>query len=678
MSDDPPHPLPSPQSRAQPHWLAPTGRLVLVLAFGLSLFQLWQPIVGFLPPGAVPFESVLGLQPATHFRPTHLGWILTLGFLVYPTSFSVSFFSFFSGFSFSSLSSSSPSRCSSSTVSPVLAARVARGVDVLGIALVLWATSRVLVFDYRSIDHLLHGLRGADFAAGCILLVATLEIARRSVGVVMLLVGLTFIVYAAFGNVLPDVLATRGFSFERIVRFQVFTQAGLYGAPIGIAAGAVFSFVLFGSLLQATGAGKFLIDLSFAAAGRYRGGPAKASVLASAAMGSISGSAIANTVTTGSLTIPMMKQLGYRPAQAAGIEAAASTGGQIMPPIMGAGAFVMAELTRTAYGDIVWMSLVPAILYFTSVLLYVHLMAVKAGFRGMQDPTPAWRVLRDGMHFLLPLVLITALLLRNYSPVLVGVCGCAAVVAASFLRPHTHVPLERIGRALAQGAVLAVPISIACAVAGIVVGTIGQTGIGLQFTESVVALSGGQLWLALALVAVAALVLGMGLPATAAYIVLAVMTGPALQELGLALITAHMIIFWLAQTSNVTPPIALAAFAGAGIAGAPPMRSAVEAFRLANGLFVIPLMMAYTPLLLGGGNGWGDVMLAAGLTLTVVVVLAAVTERFLFARIGAVWAAAGLCAVAGMLYPSAITRGAGVALALALVAASYVSARRAG
>ena len=222
---------------------------------------------------------------------------------------------------------------------------------------------------------MLNGLVAADFLAGVIIVLATLELARRSVGPVMGIIGLVFVLYAAFGNVLPDVLATRGFSFERIVRFQVFTGAGLYGAPIGIAAGAVFSFVLFGAFLQVTGAGKMLIDLSFAAAGKSRGGPAKASVMASAAMGSISGSAIANTVTTGSLTIPMMKKLGYKPAQAAGIEAAASTGGQIMPPIMGAGAFVMAEFTKTPYGDIVWMALVPALLYFTSVLLYVHLMA---------------------------------------------------------------------------------------------------------------------------------------------------------------------------------------------------------------------------------------------------------------------------------------------------------------
>ena len=545
-----------------------------------------------------------------------------------------------------------------------------RWLDAGAIALVVWASARILSFDYHSIDHLLHGLSRPDFAAGMILVLATLEMARRAVGPVMMWVGLVFLLYGAFGNVLPDVLATKGFSFERIVRFQVFTGAGLFGAPLGIAAGAVFSFVLFGAFLQVTGAGKFLIDLSFAAAGRYRGGPAKASVIASAAMGSISGSAIANTVTTGSLTIPMMKKLGYKPEEAAGIEAAASTGGQIMPPIMGAGAFVMAEFTKTSYGDIVWMALVPALLYFLSVLLYVHVLAVKGGFKGMQGQTGAWRVLLNGLHFLLPLALITTLLLWNYSPVLVGVAGSGAVLLASLLRSHTRIGLAQLLAGLRQGAMLAVSISVACAVAGLVVGTIGQTGIGLQFTESVVSLSGGQLWLALILVAVAALVLGMGLPATAAYIVLAVMTGPALQELGLALITAHMIIFWLAQSSNVTPPIALAAFAGAGVAGASPMGSAVEAVKLASGLFIIPLMMAYSPLLLSAEFGWAGVLLSAVVTGLLMLMLAMLLQQYLFRPVTPVGRTIALLAAALLVYPSTVSRAVGAVVAAGLMLAN--------
>lgn len=617
--------------------------LVTVVAAVLSVFQLWQPIAGFVPPGALPFESLLGMQPALYFRPVHLCWILCLGFWVYPLR---------------------------------LRGLALPWLDALSTLLVLWASWRIVQFDYAGIDHLLNGLATLDFVAGVVVVAATLELARRAVGPVMCAIGVVFILYAAFGNVLPDVLATRGFSFERIVRFQVFTGAGLYGAPIGIAAGAVFSFVLFGAFLQVTGAGKMLIDLSFAAAGKSRGGPAKASVMASAAMGSISGSAIANTVTTGSLTIPMMKKLGYKPAQAAGIEAAASTGGQIMPPIMGAGAFVMAEFTKTPYGDIVWMALVPALLYFTSVLLYVHLMATKAGFVGAQERPKVLPIFLNGLHFFLPLALITTLLLQNYSPVLVGAAGCAAVVAASLLRKHTRIGFAEIVAGLRQGAILAVPISIACAVAGIVVGTIGQTGIGLQFTESVVSLSDGRLWLALVLVAVAALVLGMGLPATAAYIVLAVMTGPALQELGLALITAHMIIFWLAQSSNVTPPIALAAFAGAGIAGARPMAAAVSALKLANGLFVIPLMMAYSPLLLTDAHGWSVVLLAGAVTLLLIVVLAMALEGYLWTTVPTYLRGAALVCAGLLVWPTTSVRLAGVALALLLFALNWLQAKR--
>ena len=251
-----------------------------------------------------------------------------------------------------------------------------------------WAHLR---FDYQSIEHLLNGLQSADFIAGLVLIIATLEMARRSVGPVMMWVGLVFLLYAAFGNLLPDVLATKGFTFERIVRFQVFTGAGLFGAPLGIAAGAVFSFVLFGAFLQVTGAGKFLIDLSFAAAGRYRGGPAKASVIASAAMGSISGSAIANTVTTGSLTIPMMKKLatsrGGSRHRSCGLYRRANHAAD-----HGAGAFVMAEFTKTSYEDIVWIA--PYQQSFTFIgAAYVHVLAVKNGFQGMQGQNGACRVL---------------------------------------------------------------------------------------------------------------------------------------------------------------------------------------------------------------------------------------------------------------------------------------------
>ncbi len=619
------------------------SRLALVLAVLLSLYQLWQPVAGFVSAEFLP--AWLEVQGATYFRPAHLGWVLALGFLLYPLS---------------------------TRQSSIAAGRsrlpVALVLDYLCAFAAVCATAVVLTFDYRGIDHLLHGLAPLDFVAGSVLILLTLELSRRAVGPVMMLIGLVFLAYATFGNLLPDALATRGFSVERIVRFQVFTGAGLFGSPLGIAAGAVFMFVLFGAFLESTGAGKFFIDLAFSAAGKYRGGPAKASVLASAAMGSISGSAIANTVTTGSLTIPMMKKLGYSPEEAAGIEAAASTGGQIMPPVMGAGAFVMAEFTRTSYGDIVWMSLLPALLYFFCALLYVHLIAAKRGMQGMTVPEGVLAVIANGAHFLLPLGFITTLLLLSYSPVLVGASGCLAIVVAAMLRHHTRIGFAEIVVALERGARMAVPISCACAVAGVVVGVIGQTGLGLQFTEFVLSLADGKLWLAFILISCAALVLGMGLPVTAAYIVLSVMAAPALQEMGMALVAAHMVIFWLSQTSNVTPPIALAAFAGAGLAGASPMGAAFEAVKLAKGLFIIPLMMVYSPLLLSAENTWAGALLGAFWCALLIAASAFAIEGFAVKLMPSSQRALCACAAALLVYPSSVTRVLGVAvLALALV-----------
>ncbi|WP_086983100.1 TRAP transporter permease [Vibrio aphrogenes] len=528
-----------------------------IIAIGLSVFQVWQ-----------------GLQPtlsAPVFRPVHLAWILTLAFLLYPALKPDTPYSFL-----------------------YVTSRI---VDIIFIVATCWATYQISIFDYDDISFLLDGLQPLDQAAGVILIIALLEATRRTVGFVMVFIAAVFLAYAFFGDALPAGVASKGFSLEEIIRFHIFSTNGVFGAPLAIAAGVVFIFVLFGAFLQVTGAGQFFIDAAFAVAGKYRGGPAKASVLASAALGSISGSAIANTVTTGALTIPMMKRLGYKPEQAAGIEAAASTGGQIMPPVMGAGAFVMAQFTGIPYSDILLVSIAPAILYFACTLLYVHLMACKLGLEGMSVTDKIGVVMQKGWHFLVPLVFITTLLLMSYSPVLVGIAGCAAILVAAMLRKHSRISFQVFLQGLKEGAISAIPISIACATAGIVVGVVGQTGIGLQFTQFLIALSGGHLWSALALIAIAAVILGMGLPVTAAYIVLSVMAVPALNDFGLGLLTAHMIVFWLSQTSNVTPPIALAAFAGAGIAGASPMRSAIQAFKLAQGFFIIPAMMAFSGLI---------------------------------------------------------------------------------
>ncbi len=510
-----------------------------------------------------------------------------------------------------------------------------RVTDLLLCGLTVFAGYRMLIFDYNDIDHLLYGLGNVDLAAGCALLLLLLEGCRRTVGWVMVMIAGLFLAYSAFGDMLPGALATKAYSLQELIQFQIFSANGVFGSALGIAATTVFIFVLFGAFLEVTGAGKFFIDLAFSIAGKYRGGPAKAAVLASAGLGSISGSAIANTVTTGSVTIPMMKKLGYTPEQSAGIEAAASTGGQIMPPIMGAGAFVMAQFTGVPYSDIMLASIAPAILYFFCTLLYVHLMACKLNLQAASRTEAVIEVMKQGAHHLIPLVIITVLLMMAYSPLLVGVAGCAAILLTAALRKHSRIGLSKFISGMKNGALMALPISVACGAAGIIVGVVGQTGIGLQFTQFVMDFSGGYMLVALGLISIVALVLGMGLPVTAAYIVLAVMAVPMLGDFGLPLLTAHLIVFWLSQTSNVTPPIALAAFAGAGVANANPMKSSVEAFKLAGGLFMIPIMMAYTDLL----NPDAGVMAFAFAilqTATIILALAIAIEGYLLRALSGV------------------------------------------
>ena len=578
------------------------GYLTLVVAVALSVFQIWQ--------------GVSSTISATYFRPVHLCWVLVLIFLHYPL-------------------------CANRENKFFIVGKL---IDVILCGVVVFAGYRLWIFDYNDINHLFYGLQFADMFAGCALLALLLEGSRRTVGWVMVFIAGLFLAYSALGDMLPGGFAIKAYSLQELIQFQVYSANGVFGSALGIAATTVFIFVLFGAFLEVTGAGKFFIDLAFLIAGKYRGGPAKAAVLASAGLGSISGSAIANTVTTGSITIPMMKKLGYKPEQAAGIEAAASTGGQIMPPIMGAGAFVMAQFTGMPYSEIMIASIAPAILYFFCTLLYVHLMACKLNLQAVSKTEAVIAVIKDGAHHLIPLILITVLLMMAYSPLLVGVAGCSAILLTAALRKHSRIGLKQFIEGMKNGALMALPISAACGAAGIIVGVVGQTGIGLQFTQFVMDFSGGYMFIALGLISLVALVLGMGLPVTAAYIVLAVMAVPMLLDFGLPLLTAHLIVFWLSQTSNVTPPIALAAFAGAGVANANPVKSSVAAFKLAGGLFIIPIMMAYTSIV-NPNDGMPALLFSIVQMLTIIVAIAIAIEGYLIRSLNMVERLVALLAI---------------------------------
>jgi len=522
-----------------------------------------------------------------------------------------------------------------------------------------------------------------DLTVSIIGTLLVLEACRRVIGYIMTGICIVGMLYAMYGPYMPELIIHKGYSIERIATTLWLTTEGIFGLPIGVASTFVFVFVLFGAFLEVTGGGSFFIDLAYALTGRFSGGPAKTSVVASGFMGSVSGSAVGNVVATGSFTIPMMKRVGYRPHVAGAIEAAASTGGQLMPPIMGAGAFLMAEFTNTSYLTIIKVALVPAIMYYITVLFFVHFEARKFGLLGQpkENLPRIGRVVKEGLHFIVPVAILIYVLVANYSPMMAGFVAVVSTLIASLAANAVKWAVQGSGRqtagrfvfgesrlivrALEQGAKNAVMVSVACAAAGIIVGMVTLTGMGLKFSSLVLELSFGIKALAILLIGAASLVLGMGLPVTASYIVLATLAGPALLDMGVPLLVSHMIVFWYSQDANVTPPVSLASFAGAGVAGANPMQTAFTSWKLAKGLYIIPIIMAYRPLL-GMGKGYDMLHWEVGLTMLIttlgLVAFAAAIERYLFRK--ASWLETLLLwvAAAGLFWPAYWADAAGIVL----------------
>ncbi len=432
----------------------------------------------------------------------------------------------------------------------------------------------------------------------------SLEVCRRVLGLAMTSIGVAMLAYAYFGAYLPDLIAHRGFGVERLATALFVTTNGIFGIMANVLATYVILFIFFGAFLHKSGAGKFFIDLPMALAGKSTGGPAKVAVMASALFGSVSGSAIANTVSTGAFTIPLMKRAGFKPHVAGAIEPAASIGGMFMPPIMGAGGFLMAELTETPYAHIMLIAIFPALLYFFSVFCMIHFEAKKNNIQGIVgDDLPHWTVvLRREWYFSLPLVIITVLMIMGRSPGFSAFWATISCIVISWFRKETRMGLREIWEAIQTGARNTLIIGATLGVIGIIVGTISLTGIGLKFSDIIISLAGGQLLPAILLVGIASLVLGMGVPVTAAYLITAVLAVPPLMEMGVVLIAAHMIVYWFSQDSNITPPVCVAAYAGAAIAGSDPWKTGWTAFKFAKLLYVVPILFAFTPAILFEGK----------------------------------------------------------------------------
>lgn len=438
-----------------------------------------------------------------------------------------------------------------------------------------------------------------DIIFGGLAILLTLEVTRRVVGPELPIVALVFLSYAKLGPYLPALLEHRGFSFERIISHMYLTTEGLLGIPTGVSATFVFMFILFGAFLDKTGVGKFFIDLAYGLTGHLKSGPAMTAVVASGFMGSISGSSVANTVTTGAFTIPLMKRVGYKPYFAGAVEAAASTGGQIMPPVMGAAAFIMAEFTGIPYLQIIAAAAIPAVLYYFAVGTMVHLEASKLGLKGLpKDQLPSVKkIMLSQGYLLIPLFSIVAFLVMRFTPLLsafYAICiSVAMAILVSLFKKNKSFTYKEFLSALESGAKGAIGVACACACAGMIVGVVTLTGLGLRIAELIVQLAQGQLFLTLVFTMIASIILGMGLPTTAKYIVLATMAVPALIKLNVNLMAAHLFILYFGVVADITPPVALAAYAGAGIAGANAMKTGFQAVKLASAAFIVPYIFAF-------------------------------------------------------------------------------------
>lgn len=495
---------------------------------------------------------------------------------------------------------------------------------------------------------------------------ALLVVATLMMGKAFGLIVVVFLLYVATGHLLPGAFGHRGFNLSWVVDHLYYTKEGVFGIPLGVSATYIYLFVFFGAMLDRCGGGKFLIDLALALTGRLRGGPAKASIVGSAMMGTISGSAVANVVTTGAITIPLMKRNGYRPHFAGAVEAAASSGGQLMPPVMGATAFVIAEFVGRPYQEIALSAVIPSFLFYLGIFFAVHFEAVRRGIVGGISGPKIDATLMKGSLYFLPIIVV-AVGVFTYSPMRAGVMGVGAVAVVAVIYALLQAEIMRLPVRFMEGAAGAAramgPVAVACASSGMIVGVLSLTGLGLALSNAILSLAGHSLIAALVMTMLSSLVLGMGLPTVAAYLVQAGVTIPALITLGVEPIGAHLFVFYFAILGNVTPPVAVAAYAAAGVAGSDPAKTGWTALAISMPAFVVPYMFVLNPLLLMQGE-WFSVVVALASATVGVVTLAAVIVGCTWARIGIIARVMLAWGALMMLYPGLASDAVGLVVIL--------------
>ncbi|PAV31473.1 C4-dicarboxylate ABC transporter [Virgibacillus profundi] len=546
-----------------------TGITAKIIFFGLIAFSLFQLYTG-----------AAGAYTAYIQRTIHLGFALSLIFLLYPAR-----------------------RKGSKTKVPWY--------DYLLVLLSIIVCGYWPVF-YETLVQQIGGIDQIQMIIGGLAVLLVLEASRRAVGLPITIIALVFMAYAYLGPYMPGALAHRGLTLDQLIKSMFFTTDGILGTPLQVSSTYIFLFLLFGAFLVQTGVGNYFNDLAISIAGKRTGGPAKVAIFSSALNGTISGSSVANTVTTGSYTIPMMKKLGYKPNFAGAVEAAASTGGQIMPPIMGAAAFLMIEFAGESYWNIAKAATIPAILFFSGIWIMTHLEAKRLGLHGLpKEEIPSKKSVLKKIHLLLPIVAIVWLLFSGFSIERTALYGIGITILVSLFRKDTRITPSRFVVALTSGARTALGVAAATACAGIIVGVVTKTGLGLKLGNSLVSMAGAlasspeaQLLLTLFFTMIASIILGMGSPTTANYIITSTIALPAILALNdqldvaIPILAGHMFVFYFGIVADITPPVALAAFAATGISGGEPIRTGVNASKLAIAAFIIPYMFVLQPELL--------------------------------------------------------------------------------
>ncbi|MEB6200864.1 MULTISPECIES: TRAP transporter permease [Mammaliicoccus] len=525
-----------------------------------------------------------------------------------------------------------------------------------------------------------------DYIFAVIAIIVLFEITRRTIGIFIPLLSIFAIIYALYGNYFPIDFAHSGFSIKRLLYRFYMTTEGIFGSTLSIAATYIMLFILFGAFLGVSGASKLFNDLALAIAGQRRGGPAQVAVITSALTGSLNGSAVANVATTGSFTIPLMKNIGLTPRFAGGVEAAASTGGMIMPPIMGAAAFIMAGFLGVPYTTIVLAGIIPALFYYIALVWAIDTESKKKGLKGVsKDSIPLIReVLKERGALLLPIIVVIVALLIGKTAIFAGFSGIISAILASYLTKDksTRVTFKKFFEALIDGAKGSIQVALACASVGIVIATVGMTGVGSMLAYNVIDIAGGHLIVILIMVMITCIVLSFGLPSTALYIVVAVTVAPSLVQAGVEPLAAHFFVFYFGAMSNVTPPVALAAYTGAGIANADPVKTSWTALRLALPGFIIPFLLVYNPELLlnnpTGNINIGELIVTIVISLVGIYALVVGMGNYLLVKLNIIERILFIAFAVMLIFPEMITSIIGIIGVILLIGMHYIKTKKVG